>query len=258
MELFYRHYGHEGQDLVILHGLLGISDNWVTFGRRFSELGYKVYIPDQRNHGHSPHHPVFNYYALADDLSEFLEHHRIKDPVLLGHSLGGKVAMRYALENPGNVSRIIVVDTSLRTYVRFNYHLKLIDAMQSVDFEVVRTRQETERILREKIGEERMVLFLMKNLYWKEKQRLGWRPNLQAISYHIDSMYDGVFYSARFDKPALFVRGGRSDYILEEDFQAIYNNFPLATIRTIEEGSHWVHADDPDAFNAIVSDFLTN
>jgi pimeloyl-ACP methyl ester carboxylesterase len=242
--------------MVILHGLLGISDNWVTFGRRISEMGYQVFIPDQRNHGHSPHHPVFNYYALVDDLGEFLEQHKVKEPVLLGHSMGGKVAMKFALENPEMISRIIVVDTSLRTYVRFNYHLKLIDAMFSIDFEQVRTRQEVESLLREKIQEPRMLQFLMKNLYWKEKHRLGWRPNLQSISYHIDSMYDGVFYSTRFTRPSLFIRGGLSDYILDEDFQAIYNNFPMASIKTIDNGSHWVHADEPEEFFKLVSEFL--
>ena len=98
--------------------------------------------------------------------------------------------------------------------------------------------------------------FLLKNLYWKEKHRLGWRPNLQAIAYHVDSMYDGVFYSTRFSGPALFVRGGKSDYVLEEDFQSIYTNFPMAVIATIEQGSHWVHADEPEEFYRITSEFL--
>lgn len=255
MELFYRHYGR-GRPMVILHGLLGISDNWVSFGKQISHLGFEVFIPDQRNHGRSPHHPVFNYYALVDDLGEFLEHHKIKEPVLLGHSMGGKVTMRFSLENPGMVDRIIVVDTSLRTYVRFNYHLKLIDAMASVDFGKIRTRQEVEIMLGQKISEPRMLLFLMKNLFWKERHRLGWRPDLSSISYHIDSMYDGVYYSTRFTKPALFIRGGRSDYVLEEDFQAIYDNFPFAAIETVENGTHWVHADEPEHFYALVSEFL--
>ena len=255
MELFFRQYG-KGKPLVVLHGLLGISDNWVTFGRQIAESGFHVYIPDQRNHGHSPHHPVFNYYALVDDLHEFLEQHKLQNPILLGHSMGGKVAMRFTLENPAGVEKLIVVDTSLRTYFRFNYHLKLIDAMQSVDFDTVFTRQAAEGKLREKVGEERLVRFLMKNLFWKEKHRLGWRPDLKSIAYHVDEMYDGVFYSTRYTKPALFVRGGLSDYILEEDYQGIYNNFPMAEIVTIPTGSHWVHADEPESFFVIIKDFL--
>jgi esterase len=255
MDLLYREYG-EGQPIVILHGLLGISDNWVAVARKLAAEGYRALIPDQRNHGQSPQHHVLNYYALTDDLSEFIESHKLIKPVILGHSMGGKVAMRYTLENPGKVDRLIIVDTSLRTYVRFNYHLKLIDAMLSVDFSKVGSRQEVETILAEKIGDERLVRFLMKNLYWKEKGLLGWRPNLKAISYHVDAMYDGVFYSTRFERPALFIRGGKSDYILEEDFPAIYQNFPHASIKTIENGTHWVHADEPDEFYHLLLEFL--
>lgn len=256
MELFFRQYG-EGRPLIILHGLLGIGDNWVTFAKEISGLHYHIYLPDQRNHGHSPHHPVFNYYALTDDLHEFIEQHHISEPIILGHSMGGKVAMRYTLENPEKVGKLIVVDTSLRTYVRFDYHLKLIHAMQLVDFSSVSSRKEVEAVLRQKIHEERMVRFLMKNLFWKEKHRLGWRPDLEAIGHHVDAMYDGVFYSTRYTGPVIFIRGGRSDYILEEDFQGIINNFPLAEIVTIPDGSHWVHADEPEEFLRIIKNFLT-
>jgi esterase len=255
VDLFYREYG-KGQPIIILHGLLGISDNWVGIARKLASEGFKVLIPDQRNHGHSPHHPVLNYYALTDDLSEFIHSKELSKPVLMGHSMGGKVAMRYTLEHPGSVDRLIVVDTSLRTYVRFNYHLKLIDAMLSVDFSHAVTRQDVEARLSEKIADIRLVQFLMKNLFRKEKGRLGWRPDLQAISNHVDAMYDGVSYSTRFDRPALFIRGGKSDYVLEEDFHEIYQNFPQAIIQTIENGTHWVHADEPEEFYRLLSGFL--
>lgn len=253
--MFYREYG-QGESFIILHGVMGISDNWVTFGKRIARLGYKVIIPDQRNHGHSPHHPVFNYYALVDDLVELTERLKITRPVILGHSMGGKVAMRYSLENPDAVDKLIVVDTSLRTYVRFNYHLQLIDAMLSIDFNQVKTRQEAGELLSASIQSERIVQFLLKNLFWKEKHKLGWRPNLQAISHQIDSMYDGVFFSSRFNRPAMFIRGGKSDYVLEEDIPAIMNNFPQATIQTIENGTHWLHADAPAEFFKLVREFL--
>jgi pimeloyl-ACP methyl ester carboxylesterase len=170
--------------------------------------------------------------------------------------MGGKVAMRYTLENPGSASKLIIVDTSLRTYVSFNYHLKLIDAMVAVDFTKTASRQEVHKLLSEKIADKRLVLFLMKNLFWKEKGRLGWRPNLQSISYNIDAMYDGVFYSKRFEKPVLFIRGGKSDHIVEEDYPAIYQNFPLAVITTIKNGTHWVHADEPEEFYSLLLQFL--
>lgn len=255
MKLNYRTYG-QGKPLMILHGIFGISDNWVTFGRRLAELGYRVYILDQRNHGKSPHHDAFNYYALTEDLLEFTEQQGIKDPVILGHSMGGKVAMRYTLENPSDVRALVIVDTSMRTYVSHTHHRALIDAMKSVDFAVVKSRGDVEDHLLGLISSKRIVQFLVKNLYWKEKDLLGWRINLDAIDLNLDAMYDGVFYSTVFNKPALFVRGGQSNYIIEEDIPDIKKNFPNMDLVTIEKGTHWVHADDPEAFYAYVSEFL--
>jgi pimeloyl-ACP methyl ester carboxylesterase len=255
MDLFCHEFG-EGQPLLILHGLLGISDNWVSFGKRISDEGFRVIIPDQRNHGRSPHHRIFNYYALVDDLVEFMEAKDIRNPVVMGHSMGGKVAMRYTLENPGLVKKIVVVDTSLRTYVRFNYHQELIDAMLSVDLSGVSSRAEVEPRLAKTIKSERLRQFLIKNLYWNTNDQLDWRSNLEAIHNNLESMYDGVFYSTRYEGPALFVRGAESDYVVEEDIPAIKQNFPNAQIETIPEGTHWVHADNPELFYDIVGGFL--
>lgn len=255
MELHYRKYG-QGQPLVILHGIFGISDNWVSFGKRISELGFEVYILDQRNHGRSPHHYAFNYYALTEDLVEFFEQHDIESPIILGHSMGGKVAMRFTLENPRDVSALIVVDTSMRTYVSHTYHRVLIDAMKSIDFTKVNSRQEVETNLEGKIESKRIRQFLMKNLFWKEKGLLDWRINLDVIDLNMDSMYDGVFFSTVFNKPSLFIRGGKSDYIIEEDIPDIKKNFPYMDLATIEDGTHWVHADAPEEFYTYVSEFL--
>lgn len=255
MELFHREYGH-GNPFIILHGILGISDNWVTFGKRISKKGFRVIIPDQRNHGHSPHHHVFNYYGLVDDLAELIEKLNLEKPIIMGHSMGGKVAMRYTLENPGITQKLIIVDTSLRTYTRFNYHRIFIDAMLSLDFEKVKTRLEVEEIISGKIVEERVRQFLMKNLYWRDKHHLGWRPNLKAIWDNIEVMYDGVFYSTLYKGDALFVRGGKSDYVLDDDWPVIQKSFPNSELKTIENGSHWVHADEPEIFFKMVADFL--
>lgn len=255
MKLFYRKYG-KGKPLIILHGIFGISDNWVTFGKRIAEHGYEVFIPDQRNHGKSMHHHAFNYYALVDDLYEFIEEHNLENPALMGHSMGGKVVMRYTLENPELVDKLIAVDVSLRTYVTHTYHRNLIRAMQSADLEKASTRKEVQEQLEPLIDSERVLQFIIKNLYWRERNRLDWRPNLKALDENLESMYDGVFYSTRFDGPALFVRGGKSDYVNDDDIKTIEEKFPNAIIKTIPEGTHWVHADDPEAFFAIVSEFL--
>jgi esterase len=255
MKLFHREYG-KGKPLVILHGILGISDNWVSFGRKMAETGIHVFIPDQRNHGQSPHHPVFNFDALLEDLLEFIEVHHIKKPIILGHSMGGKLAMRYALENPDEVEKLIIVDTSLRTYVHVEYHQQLIDAMLSVDLDNTESRHEVEKALMKQVKEDRIRDFLLKNLYWIDKTKLGWRPNLKAISENLDAIYDGIFYSARYEKPALFIRGGNSNYVTDQDFQAIHQNFPYAVIRTVKDATHWVHADEPQIFFNLVNDFI--
>ena len=255
MDLHFKKYG-KGKPLIILHGIFGISDNWVTFGKRVSELGYEVYIPDQRNHGRSPHHYAFNYYALTDDLTEFIEQQGIEEPVILGHSMGGKLAMRFTLENPDDVSALIVVDTSMRTYVSHTHHRMLIDAMKSVDFTNVKSRQEVEKHMSGLIDSPRIIQFLLKNLFWKEKDLLGWRINLEAIDLDLESLYDGVFYSTVFNKPALFIKGGRSDYIIDEDIPVIKKNFNNMDLATIDEGTHWVHADAPEEFYEHVSHFL--
>ncbi|HQQ11758.1 MAG TPA: alpha/beta fold hydrolase [Bacteroidales bacterium] len=130
MKLFFRRYGRKGdQPLIILHGLFGISDNWVTFGRRIADEGFDVIIPDQRNHGLSPHSDVFNYLALTDDLTELIEDEQIINPILLGHSMGGKVAMRFTLEFPELVNRLIVVDISLKAYGDRPNHRNIIEAI---------------------------------------------------------------------------------------------------------------------------------
>ncbi|MEN8225118.1 MAG: alpha/beta fold hydrolase [Bacteroidota bacterium] len=255
MNLHFRKYG-QGKPLIILHGIFGISDNWVSFGKQVAELGFEVYIPDQRNHGRSPHHHAFNYYALTEDLLEFLERHHIEDPVILGHSMGGKVAMRFTLENPHDVSALVIVDTSMRTYVSHSHHRLLIDAMRSVDFSSVNSRKGVEEHLSGLIDSQRIRQFLMKNLFWKEKHLLGWRIKLDTIDLNLDSMYDGVFYSSVFNKPTLFVKGGKSDYIIEEDIPDIKKNFPNMDIVTIENGTHWVHADAPDDFFNHIAGFL--
>ncbi|OQX79366.1 MAG: hypothetical protein B6D61_03650 [Bacteroidetes bacterium 4484_249] len=179
MKLFYRQYG-EGQPVIILHGLFGISDNWVTIGKRLAE-NFEVYILDQRNHGQSPHSNTFNYYALADDLFEFIEDRQLINPVLIGHSMGGKVAMNFALENPSKVDKLLIVDMGIKQYAARQSHINIIEAMINVDFDKISSRNDVENIISGKIDSPRIKQFVMKNLYRIGKNRFGWRLNIQAI-----------------------------------------------------------------------------
>ena len=254
MKLFYRHYG-EGQPVIILHGILGISDNWVTIGRRLAEK-FEVFIPDQRNHGQSPHSDTFSYYALVDDLFEFIEDHQLSKPILIGHSMGGKVAMNYTLEHPHRIDKLIVVDISVRNYPARRQHLDIMDAMLSVDFDQLFTREEIEKIISEKIKSASIAGFIMKNLYRIGKNRLAWRLNLKSIYQNIENVFEGVDLPYTSDIPTLFIKGGASDYILEEDVPLILQKFPNAIFKTIENASHWVHADAPDELCKAFSEFL--
>lgn len=254
MKLNYKHYG-SGQAVIILHGVFGLSDNWVTIGRKIAEK-FSVYILDQRNHGKSPHSATFNYFAMSDDLLEFIRTHELEKPILIGHSMGGKVAMTFALEHPEMVDKLVVVDISPRKYPGRNVHFEMIEAMMAVDFDKVETREEVEEQLKASIPSHRIRLFVMKNLYRKTRHTFDWRLNLPAISANMDFIFDGVESSDTFNGPTLFVKGGKSDYIIEEDTPLIHKMFPNAEIETIEDASHWVHAEQPDELCALFSRFL--
>ncbi len=258
MELFYRKFGNEGdQPLIILHGLFGISDNWVTFGRRIAMEGFQVFIPDQRNHGRSPHSGNFNYLALTDDLFEFIDDHEIENPMLLGHSMGGKVAMRFTLENPELVAKLIVVDISLKAYPPRSQHKKIIAAMRQVNLSKAKSRREVEEQLEPLLPEKRIRLFVLKNLHRTNQNDFEWRLNLNGIETNLDDMFDAIETGQVFKKPALFIKGGASDYILPEDFDNIRQNFPFAEIITIAGASHWVHVEAPERFYQLAWGFLT-
>lgn len=255
MKLFYRIFG-EGQPLIVLHGLFGISDNWVSFGKRIADLGYKVYIPDQRNHGQSPHSNTFNYLALTDDLMEFIEDNNIENPILLGHSMGGKTSIRFALENPEIIHKLIIVDISLRVYPKRRFHLQIIEAMRRIDFDMVNSRKEVDMLISERLPDSKLRAFILKNLYWKDKTHLDWRINFEAICDNIDDLFDGIDTLDTFNESSLFIKGELSDYILAEDYPRIRYNFPKSQIITIKNTSHWVHAEAPEEFFRIVSKFM--
>lgn len=254
MKLFYRHSG-TGPPVVILHGLFGLSDNWVTFARSLSD-NFTVYLPDLRNHGQSPHSNLFNFAALEDDLLEFFEDHGLENVVLMGHSLGGKIAMFFALHHPSLVKKLIVVDISLRRSPPSTEHQNLINAMWTVDFSKAISRSDVERQLQPLVKSEKLRLFLMKNVYWRDREKLDWRLNLKAIDENLLTIFEGITETGIYSGPALFVRGAKSPYVQDEDLPGIAQKFPGAVVKTISDAGHWVHADAPGEFLAIVKIFL--
>lgn len=254
MQLHFREYG-EGQPMIIIHGLYGISDNWVNHARILAE-NYKVYIPDMRNHGQSGHSNFFNYEVMAEDITEFIEQHEIENPVIMGHSMGGKIAMKFALDNPDLVQKLIVIDMSMRQYNLRAFHSKIINAMLDIDFSKVKSRKEVDDYLAKTIEDARIRLFVMKNLYWTERKTLSWRLNLKAIIENIDAIFEGISSQQSFNKPSFFIRGQKSDYVRDEDFDLIKKQFTNSELKTIPNAGHWVQADEPEVFMREIKKFL--
>lgn len=253
MKLFSRIVG-EGRPLIILHGLFGMSDNWLTHAKNYAELGFQVHLLDQRNHGQSPHSPDFNYQLMADDLAEYLHDHAITQANIIGHSMGGKVAMLFACQNPKSVSRLIIVDISPKAYPV--HHQKYIDALNGLDFNKIKSRGEADRTLSEYISNFSIRQFMLKSLYWKEKGTLALRFNLPVIEANISEVGTPLPENAEFYGETLFINGGMSNYINPDDTPLIMKHFPLAHIYTIADAGHWVHAEAADEFADTSSKFL--
>ncbi len=255
MKLFYKKYG-EGKPLVILHGLLGASGNWHTLARnRFSAVATVITV-DLRNHGQSPHDARMDYAAMSEDVRELLDDLGLPSANLLGHSMGGKVAMQLALSEPDRVDRLVVVDVAPKAYESRHDHI--IAALRSLDLDAHESRSEIDDALSWDISSLAVRQFLLKNLRYSPDEGYSWLMNLRAIYQSYDDIAGPVTASGSFSGPALFVRGGESDYVLASDEDEIRRLFPDARFVTVEGAGHWVHAEAPAEFAEIVTEFLTD
>jgi len=220
----------EGRPFVILHGFLGMSDNWKTLGVQFSEQGFQVHLVDQRNHGRSFHDDTFNYEALAEDLKHYCDAHELTDIILLGHSMGGKTAMLFAAQYPELVSKLIIADISPRFYPV--HHDAILNGLGALDFRVIKSRGEADEMLGHYVSDFGTRQFLLKNLYWVEKGQLGLRINLEVLKEEVAEVGEPLPSYLRFEKETLFLRGDRSEYIGVDDENIILNQFPKAKIVT--------------------------
>jgi esterase len=252
MDLNFKVFG-EGKPLVILHGLLGSLDNWQSLAKKFAE-SRKVYLIDQRNHGKSPHLEDHDYPSMVTDLKAFLEKNEIENADLLGHSMGGKTVMGLAVEYPFLVNKLIVVDIAPRHYPV--HHDQILAGLNAVNFDEQKSRSEVEEVLTPFIPEATIRQFLMKNLYWIEKEKLAYRFNLKAITKDIEKIGFGLAEGSYFTNPTLFIDGEDSDYIQEDDHDLIDEVFPRNEIITFENCGHWVHAQNPSLLIETVEKFL--
>lgn len=244
----------EGTPFVILHGFLGMSDNWKSLGRQFATLGYQMHLVDQRNHGRSFHDDTFSYELMAADLKAYCEHHQLEDIVLLGHSMGGKTAMNFATSYPEMVSKLMVADIGPKLYPQ--HHQDILKALNGLVFSEISSRGGADTFLSHYIKEAGVRQFLLKNLYWVEKGQLGLRMNLKVLTEHISEVGKPLKETALYDKDTLFVRGGNSGYVEDHDELGILNHFPKARIVTLPNVGHWLHAENPTKFLEIIANFL--
>lgn len=252
MNLHYRILG-SGQPLIILHGLFGSADNWQTLAKGFAEK-FKVVLVDQRNHGHAPHTDEMNYDVMADDLYELFQKENLKNAIVMGHSMGGKTAMWFAQKHEELLDKLIVVDMGLKKYPP--HHQIIFNALLSLDLNLVKTRKEAEVHLRKTITDAGVLQFLLKNLYWSEREQLDWRFNLPILYREIDAILEAV-PSGRVNVDTLFIRGEKSNYILESDYETIKKQFPRSEIKTVMGAGHWVHAEKPKEFFEVVGRFIS-
>ena len=256
MKLFFRESG-SGPPIIILHGLFGMSDNWMTMAKRFSENGFHALAPDLRNHGQSPHSDDWNFKTMSEDVFELMSDKRLNRPVLIGHSMGGKVAMEMAAADAEKFSGIVVSDIAPRKYPVV--HGSIVSALNSLKIETLSSRKEVEEILSKKINDAATLQFLLKSVYWKETPAgkvLSWRFNLEVISKKIEASGEKIDFSKTINMPALMVRGEFSDYVSDEDIAAFKKVFSLAQAVTIKNSGHWIHADRPEEFFETVIAFL--
>lgn len=254
--MIYSKIEGEGQPMLIIHGFLGMSDNWKTLGAQFAKLGYEVHMLDMRNHGRSFHSSNFSYQDMTTDVWEYCQAHQLKDVILLGHSMGGKIAMFFASQYPDIVSQLIVVDIAPKHYAP--HHQDVMQALNAVTFYEGMNRKEVEDIISQYVTDAGTVQFLMKNVHRVTPTLLGYRFNLEVFNANEHSIGEELPSTATYSKNTLFIRGGNSDYILDSDFEAIKNHFPKAIIETIAGAGHWVHADKPNELLEKVSTFINS
>ena len=243
----------EGKPLLILHGYFGMSDNWKTIGNQFSE-DFEVHLIDQRNHGRSFHEDEFNYEVLVEDLHNYIQHYQLEKVNIIGHSMGGKTAMLFAVTYPELVDKLIIVDISPRMYQP--HHNAILAGLNSIDFSVQNTRTLVDKKLAELIPEFGVRQFLLKNVYWVEKGQLGYRFNLESLTENNPEIGEGLPSFTVFEKETLFLKGEKSDYITQDEEPIIEAHFPNSKIIEIKNAGHWLHAENPKDFYAEVSEFL--
>lgn len=252
--MLYSRIEGAGKPLLIIHGFLGMSDNWKSFGALYAAEGFQVHILDLRNHGKSFHSDDFSYDSMANDVLDYCQAHNLERISIIGHSMGGKVAMLFATNYPNKVEKLIVADIGPKYYAP--HHQDILAGLNAVDFSEKPTRTEVEETLYPFIPDFGTRQFLMKNLYWAAPGQLDFRFNLKVFNEKIEVIGTALPENALFNNPTLFLRGGNSKYILDTDLPEIKKHFPNFELATIPNVGHWLHAENPKQFFEETARFL--
>lgn len=252
MKLNFKTFG-EGKPLLILHGLFGSLDNWQTLGKQLAET-HKVYLVDLRNHGKSPHSSEFSYEEMAKDVAELIQDEQLDKVSIIGHSMGGKTTMTFAVEFPQFVEKLVIVDIAPKKYAP--HHDEIIKALYSLDLSAISSRREADEEMKKSIENDGTRLFLLKNLNREKEGGYSWKMNLDMLSENIEKVIDVTEIPFPIPLETIFIRGGSSGYILDSDFERIEELFPNSEIATIQNAGHWVHAEKPQELLSLIIDFL--
>jgi esterase len=254
MKLFYRKYG-EGPPLIILHGLYGSSDNWATIAKKLGDR-FTVYLPDQRNHGQSPHSEIHDYDSMRDDLYELAADLNLKKFFLAGHSMGGKTAISFALKWPEMIEGLFIADISpfineKTCHSAYNQHREILEAILSIDLSRLSSREEAETILMEKIPSAKIRGFILKNLQRVSNNNFSWKLNATSLFNNLDKIMQGIDRKTAYLEQItgfriIFLKGADSDYLPESDFKDIQKVFPAAEFEVAANAGHWIHSDRPE------------
>lgn len=266
MELFFRKLG-SGPPMIIIHGLYGSSDNWLSIGKALSR-SYTVYLVDQRNHGQSPHDEVHDYPSMRDDLIEFMDRHELRKATIIGHSMGGKTAVFLSESHPERIDALVVIDIAPTAYGaeasgnQVETHKRIMDAMLEVDFKKAASREDVDEQLAKNIDSPRIRSFLLKNIVRNQDKSLQWKLNVPALRENLEEVlggldpkkYRGGEEIAGF--PVLFIRGEKSDYISDDDILVIQQIYPMARVTTLPDAGHWLHVEQPALLIKTIRYFL--
>lgn len=245
----------EGKPLVILHGVFGSGENWLTVSKQFAPH-YQVFLVDQRNHGRSPQTDDFSYDLMVSDLLDFVNQQGFEKFDLIGHSMGGKVAMKFAAKYSDRLHHLVVVDIAPRFYKP--HHQEIIAGLKAVDLQNSNSRNEADAAMAPFIPEMDVRQFLLKNLFRDETGKFAWRINLPVLEKAVETIGEPLDQLAKIQVPTLFLKGEKSRYISELDIEQIAIQFPNCEVITIANSGHWIQAEQPDAFVKAVLPFIAS